>query len=141
MQQIFQHPQHVLNSSLYISHAAADDQAAIEAVNENDLYICRLGCGICADDKMIRMSGDFSSRLYNYALWVGYGLMTLAHNTVAIHSSCIVWGDEAVLFLGESGTGKETVALQIHNKSPRRNEPYIAFNCAISIIYIFNSCL
>ena len=35
-----------------------------------------------------------------------------------------------VLIQGESGTGKETVALFLHNKSPRKNEPFIAFNCA-----------
>ena len=38
--------------------------------------------------------------------------------------------DARVLILGGSGTGKETVALQIHNKSVRRNEPFYAFNCA-----------
>ena len=38
--------------------------------------------------------------------------------------------DARVLVLGESGTGKETVALQIHNRSPRKNEPFYAFNCA-----------
>lgn len=38
--------------------------------------------------------------------------------------------DARVMIHGETGTGKETVALQIHNKSPRRKEPFIAFNCA-----------
>ena len=45
-------------------------------------------------------------------------------NRVAAHEHA------RVLILGESGTGKETVALQIHTKSPRRNMPFIAFNCA-----------
>ncbi len=35
-----------------------------------------------------------------------------------------------VLITGESGTGKETVALLVHNASPRGNEPMISFNCA-----------
>ena len=45
-------------------------------------------------------------------------------NRVAVHEHA------RVLILGESGTGKETVAQQIHTKSPRRDMPFIAFNCA-----------
>jgi transcriptional regulator with PAS, ATPase and Fis domain len=35
-----------------------------------------------------------------------------------------------VVIRGETGTGKETVALQLHFKSPRKQEPFIAANCA-----------
>ena len=46
-------------------------------------------------------------------------------NRVAVHDHA------RVLILGESGTGKETVALQIHNKSPRaKTGEFKAFNCA-----------
>lgn len=38
--------------------------------------------------------------------------------------------NSSVLILGESGTGKELVALAIHSTSQRRNNPFVAVNCA-----------
>ena len=35
-----------------------------------------------------------------------------------------------VLLLGESGTGKDIIAQAMHNASPRRNNPFLAINCA-----------
>lgn len=52
--------------------------------------------------------GNWDILLYRFALWIGYGLMTIPLQTLAIHSSCIVYRNKAVLFLGESGTGKST---------------------------------
>lgn len=38
--------------------------------------------------------------------------------------------DSTVLLLGESGTGKEVVANTVHRLSARREQPFIAINCA-----------
>ena len=38
--------------------------------------------------------------------------------------------DSNVLLLGESGTGKDIIAQAMHNESPRRNNPFLAINCA-----------
>src|ERR1700739_4297306 len=38
--------------------------------------------------------------------------------------------DSTCLLLGESGTGKELFALAVHHLSPRREQPFVALNCA-----------
>ncbi|MBN1652783.1 MAG: sigma 54-interacting transcriptional regulator [Deltaproteobacteria bacterium] len=44
--------------------------------------------------------------------------------------SRIAASDIAILVLGETGVGKEVVAEAIHNRSPRRDKPFLRLNCA-----------
>ncbi len=54
---------------------------------------------------------------------------TIMHNIVTTINK-IAKTDATVLILGESGSGKELVARAIHNLSDRRNNNFVAVNCA-----------
>ncbi|WP_256663488.1 sigma-54 dependent transcriptional regulator [Pseudomonas sp. C27(2019)] len=42
----------------------------------------------------------------------------------------VAQSDSTVLLTGESGTGKEVLARYLHQRSPRRQKPFMAINCA-----------
>ncbi len=47
--------------------------------------------------------------------------------------------DLAVLVLGENGTGKEVLARSLHFQSPRRDQPFVAVNCAALVESLLES--
>ncbi|MFK4443589.1 DNA-binding NtrC family response regulator [Caballeronia udeis] len=47
--------------------------------------------------------------------------------------------DAPVFISGESGTGKELTAVAIHERSARRNQPFIAINCGAIPAYLLQS--
>lgn len=73
-------------------------------------HLCghKLTAWIDASEPMAYFHGDMNPQLVRFAIWIAYGIITIPHQTIAIHTSCIVHRGKAVIFLGESGTGKST---------------------------------
>ncbi len=71
-----------------------------------------------------RFSGAHAT--FNFEDIIGHSELLLK----AIQISSLAAGNDSnVLLSGESGTGKEMFAQAIHNKSARRNGPFVAVNC------------
>lgn len=68
----------------------------------------KLACWKAEENTTVYFHGELNSFFFRFALWIGYGLLTYRLDTLAVHTSCIVWQNQAVVFLGESGTGKST---------------------------------
>jgi two-component system response regulator AtoC len=66
-------------------------------------------------------------RNYSYENLIGSGP---AMRTVFETIQKVAETDLSVMIRGESGTGKELVAQALHNRSPRKNRPFITVNCA-----------
>lgn len=68
-----------------------------------------------------------------YAARYGFPRIVGEHASIREMSSQIqrvAATDSTCLLLGESGTGKELFARAIHHLSPRREQPFVALNCA-----------
>ena len=96
-----------------------------------------LGCFVSLQDE-ITLRGDeaaFRRRLREKGFYAKHTFSDILHRSASM-DKCIALAKKAaateytLLIEGESGTGKELFAQAIHNASPRRDQPFIAVNCA-----------
>lgn len=60
------------------------------------------------NSRTLFVEGNLAPQMLRFALWTGFGIMTVGYGRIPVHGSCIVCDNRAYLFLGESGTGKST---------------------------------
>jgi Nif-specific regulatory protein len=78
-------------------------------------------------EQLLRSRGQLASQAAARVQWIG---RSSAIEDVRRTIERVAPTDLAVLILGENGTGKEVAAQMIHYLSGRRQEPFVAVNCA-----------
>lgn len=86
-------------------------------------------------DKVMQQSSILRSELYHKRFYAKYTFDDIVCQSPLMKGVIEIAKkyarrDSNVLITGESGTGKELMAQSIHNESFRREEPFIAINCA-----------
>ena len=82
-----------------------EDHDSIIAEFDYDTLHDKATCNTFSDT--VTESYIFSAAI-RFGLWFTLGIAAAKHCVAAVHSSTIVHGGQAVMFLGESGTGKST---------------------------------
>ena len=108
-------------------------------IHKTPLYLMEELIGYCftfqGEKNLRQMEINLNSHLRQKGLYAQHTFQDLIH-TSKIMDDCINLArqaavtDHTILIRGESGTGKELIAQSIHNYSPRKNQPFVAINCA-----------
>ena len=85
--------------------------------------------------KIQELEGRIRSKLHKKGLTAKYTFVDIiGTDKNIVHAKTMAQKysrvDSNIFILGETGTGKELFAQSIHNESDRRNEPFVAINCA-----------
>ena len=123
----------------------SDDNMLIELGDEHyvlhktPLYLLDQLIGYCftfqGEKDLRQMEINLNSHLRRKGLFAQHTFTDIIR-TSAVMDQCISLAkqaavtDHTILIRGESGTGKELLAQSIHNYSPRKNQPFVAINCA-----------
>ena len=78
---------------------------------------------------VLRLRQTIGTGLGNLAVGMIAGTSPAIRETIELVER-VAKSDATVLITGESGTGKELVASALHQASDRRDEPFVAINCA-----------